>query len=533
MAKHRAGDRRIISISIPEEIARKLDRRVGKGKSRGRSATIAGMIEDGLSARNQASITQETPMPPRSARANPLESRIEIDTMGEVMVPADRYYGAQTARSLINFDIGEEKMPRSMIRAFGILKKAAAETNSDLNQLDRNLESLIVSSCEEVISGSLDGHFPLRVWQTGSGTQTNMNANEVIANRAIELAGGELGSKNPVHPNDHVNRAQSSNDTFPTAMHISSAEQITNRLLPAVHYLRDALADKSREFSSIVKIGRTHLMDAVPLTLGQEISGYVSMLDADIRRLEFALLDLYELALGGTAVGTGLNTHPDFSELVAANIAAQTGLPFTSAQNKFSQLAAHDAIVSASGALNTLAVSLMKIANDIRWLGSGPRCGIGELSLPANEPGSSIMPGKVNPTQSEAMTMVCCQVMGNHTSISIGGSQCNFELNVFKPMMIHNFLHSTRILSDSCRSFTDNCVKGLVANEDKIAEHLENSLMLVTALNPHIGYDNAAKIAKNAHQNNLTLRESAIEMGLLTEEQFDDWVRPELMTGNQ
>ena len=359
-----------------------------------------------------------------------------------------------------------------------------------------------------------------------------MNANEVIANRAIELAGGELGSKTPVHPNDHVNRAQSSNDTFPTAMHISSAEQITNQLLPSVHHLRDSLEAKAQEFSSIVKIGRTHLMDAVPLTLGQEFSGYVYMLDADIRRIEFALADLFELALGGTAVGTGLNTHPDFSEKVATSISQQTGLPFISAENKFSQLAAHDAIVSASGALNTLAVSLMKIANDIRWLGSGPRCGIGELSLPANEPGSSIMPGKVNPTQSEAMTMVCCQVMGNHVAISIGGSQGNFELNVFKPMMIHNLLHSIRILSDSCRSFTSKCVNGLVANEEKISEHLENSLMLVTALNPHIGYDNAAKIAKHAHQNNLTLRESALRLGLVTEEQFDHWVKPESMTGS-
>ncbi|MFL2979816.1 MAG: class II fumarate hydratase [Candidatus Thalassarchaeaceae archaeon] len=532
MAKHRVGDRRIISISIPEETARKLDRRVGKGKTKGRSATISKMIEDGLSSRNSHQEVNEAPSHQRSARANPEENRVEIDTMGEVVVPADRYYGAQTARSLENFDIGDDLMPRAVIRAFGILKKAAAETNSQLGQLDSNIASLISSSCDEVITGSLDGHFPLRIWQTGSGTQTNMNANEVIANRAIELAGGELGSKTPVHPNDHVNRGQSSNDTFPTAMHISSAEQITNQLLPSVHNLRDALEAKAQEFSPIVKIGRTHLMDAVPLTLGQEFSGYVYMLDADIRRIEFALTDLFELALGGTAVGTGLNTHPDFSEKVATSISQQTGLTFISAENKFSQLAAHDAIVSASGALNTLAVSLMKIANDIRWLGSGPRCGIGELSLPANEPGSSIMPGKVNPTQSEAMTMVCCQVIGNHAAISIGGSQGNFELNVFKPMMIHNLLHSITILSDSCRSFTSKCVNGLVANEDKISEHLENSLMLVTALNPHIGYDNAAKIAKDAHQNNLTLRESALRLGLVTEEQFDKWVRPESMTGN-
>ena len=532
MAKHRAGDRRIISISIPEETARKLDRRVGKGKSSGRSATIAKMIEDGLS-RNMSNEPSLVSTVQRSARADPSASRTEIDTMGEIEVPADRYYGAQTARSLMNFDIGDETMPRAVIRAFGILKMAAAQTNSEIGELDGDIESLIVSSCKEVISGSLDGHFPLSVWQTGSGTQTNMNANEVIANRAIELAGGELGSKTPVHPNDHVNRAQSSNDTFPTAMHISSAEQITNVLLPSLHYLREALSAKSKEFDPIVKIGRTHLMDAVPLTLGQEFSGYVSMLDADIRRIELSLIDLYELALGGTAVCTGLNTHPDFSDLVASKISDLTGLPFTSADNKFSQIAAHDAIVSASGALNTLAVSLMKIANDVRWLGSGPRCGIGELSLPANEPGSSIMPGKVNPTQSEAMTMVCCQIMGSHMSISIGGSQGNFELNVFKPMMIYNLLHSIRILSDSCRSFTDNCVKGLKANEDRIAEHLENSLMLVTALNPHIGYDNAAKIAKNAHEKNITLRESALEMNALTEEQFDEWVRPELMTGRE
>ena len=532
MAKHRAGDRRIISISIPEETARKLDRRVGKGKSSGRSATIAKMIEDGLS-RNMSNEPSLVSTVQRSARADPSASRTEIDTMGEIEVPADRYYGAQTARSLMNFDIGDETMPRAVIRAFGVLKMAAAQTNSEIGELDGDIESLIVSSCKEVISGSLDGHFPLSVWQTGSGTQTNMNANEVIANRAIELAGGELGSKTPVHPNDHVNRAQSSNDTFPTAMHISSAEQITNVLLPSLHYLREALSAKSKEFDPIVKIGRTHLMDAVPLTLGQEFSGYVSMLDADIRRIELSLIDLYELALGGTAVGTGLNTHPDFSDLVASKISDLTGLPFTSADNKFSQIAAHDAIVSASGALNTLAVSLMKIANDVRWLGSGPRCGIGELSLPANEPGSSIMPGKVNPTQSEAMTMVCCQIMGSHMSISIGGSQGNFELNVFKPMMIYNLLHSIRILSDSCRSFTDNCVKGLKANEDRIAEHLENSLMLVTALNPHIGYDNAAKIAKNAHEKNITLRESALEMNALTEEQFDEWVRPELMTGRE
>jgi fumarate hydratase class II len=530
MAKHRAGDRRIISISIPEETARKLDRKVGKGMKRGRSATIARMIEQGLS--HDTSPPVDKNLPQRSARADPDSYRTEKDTMGEIEVPSDRYYGAQTARSLVNFDIGEDTMPRSIIRAFGILKGAAAKTNVDLEQLDSEIGALVISACEEVISGTLDEHFPLRVWQTGSGTQTNMNSNEVIANRAIELAGGVLGSKSPVHPNDHVNRAQSSNDTFPTAMHIAAAEEISHRLLPAVSHMREALSAKSAEFSKIVKIGRTHLMDAVPLTLGQEFSGYVSMLDSDIRRIEASLQDLFELALGGTAVGTGLNTHPDFSEQVAARIAEKTELPFVSADNKFAQLAAHDALVAASGSLNTLAASLMKIANDIRWLGSGPRCGFGELSLPANEPGSSIMPGKVNPTQSEAMTMVCCQVMGNHTAITIGGSQGNFELNVYKPMMVHNILHSVRLLSDTCRSFTDRCVEGLEANEDRIASHLENSLMLVTALNPHIGYDNAAKIAKNAHKKGLTLRQSALELGLLTDEQFDEWVRPESMTGH-
>ena len=460
------------------------------------------------------------------------EFRIESDTMGELEVPADRYYGCQTARSLINFDIGDDKMPRGVIRAFGILKQAAAKVNSDLGQLDGKVAKLIISAAEEVINGELDDHFPLRVWQTGSGTQSNMNTNEVIANRAIEMAGGVLGSKSPVHPNDHVNRAQSSNDTFPTAMHIASAEAITSELIPSLVLLRDALAKKSDEWSDIVKIGRTHLMDAVPLTLGQEASGWVAQLDADIRRVEFALEDLHELALGGTAVGTGLNTHPEFANRVASAIALKTNLPFVSAPNKFSQLAAHDAIVAASGALNTLAVSLMKIANDIRWLGSGPRCGLQELSLPANEPGSSIMPGKVNPTQSEAMTMVCCQVMGNHTAITVGGSQGNFELNVFKPMMIHNLLHSVRILSDSMRAFRTKCVEGIEPNEGMIKNHLENSLMLVTALNNHIGYDKAAKIAKKAHEEGTTLREAALELGYLSNEEFDQWVRPEEMTGS-
>ena len=461
------------------------------------------------------------------------EVRIEADTMGELEVPADRYYGCQTARSLINFDIGQDTMPRGVVRAFGILKQAAAKVNADLGQLDSDVSKLIIAAAEEVINGSLDDHFQLRVWQTGSGTQSNMNTNEVIANRAIEMAGGVLGSKSPVHPNDHVNRAQSSNDTFPTAMHIASAESFAHDLIPNLILLRDALAIKSEEWADVVKIGRTHLMDAVPLTLGQEVSGWVSQLDADVRRLEFALEDLHELALGGTAVGTGLNTHPEFAKRVASAIALKTGLPFVSAPNKFAQLAAHDAVVAASGALNTLAVSLMKIANDVRWLGSGPRCGLGELSLPANEPGSSIMPGKVNPTQSEAMTMVCCQVMGNHVAITIGGSQGNFELNVFKPMMIHNLLHSAEILADSMRTFREKCIEGIVPNREVIKNHLENSLMLVTALNNHIGYDKAAKIAKKAHQEGTTLREAALELNYLTNEEFDQWVRPEEMTGSK
>lgn len=462
-----------------------------------------------------------------------VEMRIEKDTMGELRVPADRYYGCQTARSLLNFDIGEDTMPRSIIRAFGILKQAAAEVNTSLGNLDEEVSSLIQSAADEVISGELDDHFPLRIWQTGSGTQTNMNSNEVIANRAIEMAGGVLGSKQPVHPNDHVNKAQSSNDTFPTAMHIAAAEEIHHNLLPSVRALRDELASKAAEWNSIVKIGRTHLMDAVPLTLGQEVGGWVAQLDAGIKRIESSWDELLDLALGGTAVGTGLNTPRGFAEAVAEAISSRTGLPFRSAENKFSQLAAHDAVVASSGALNTLAASLMKIANDIRWLGGGPRCGHGELSLPANEPGSSIMPGKVNPTQAEALTMVCCQVMGNHTAITIGGSQGNFELNVYKPMMIHNLLHSVQLLTDSCRTFRTRCVEGLQANEEAIANHLENSLMLVTALNPHIGYDNAAKIAKNAHEKGLTLRQSALELGLLTNEQFDEWIRPEEMTGHR
>ena len=457
--------------------------------------------------------------------------RTEADTMGEMEVPADRYYGCQTARSLINFDIGEDTMPLAVIRAFGILKQAAARTNLALGQLEPEVADLIIAAAQEVIDGKLNDHFPLRVWQTGSGTQSNMNANEVIANRAIEMAGGTLGSKTPVHPNDHVNRAQSSNDTFPTAMHISAAEAFTHELLPNVRLLRNALNDKAQQWDDIVKIGRTHLMDAVPLTLGQEVSGWVAQLDANLRRLDFAMDDLFELALGGTAVGTGLNTHPLFAQMVADEIANITGLTFCSAENKFAQLAAHDAIVAASGALNTLTVSLMKIANDVRWLGSGPRCGLGELALPANEPGSSIMPGKVNPTQAEALTMVCAQVMGNHTAITVGGSQGNFELNVYKPMMIHNLLHSARILSDSCRAFTTKCVEGMEPVRENITAHLENSLMLVTALNNHIGYDKSSKIAKLAHEKGTTLRSAALELGYLTDEEFDAWVRPEQMTG--
>ena len=528
MAKHNVGDRRIVSVSIPEDVAQELDRWTGGGKNKGRSAWIVQAIRNRLDIKGTYQQQSREPNV-RSPQSN-LDFRIETDTMGEMKVPGDKYYGCQTARSLVNFDIGDDVMPRPLIRAFGILKLAAARTNRDLGVLDREIADWIVDAGEEVMHGDLDAHFPLRIWQTGSGTQTNMNTNEVIANRAIEMAGGVLGSKSPVHPNDHVNKGQSSNDTFPTAMHIAAAEEIEHRLLKSVRELKRKLSRKQKEFNDIVKIGRTHLMDATPLTLGQEFSGYVHMLEADLRRIEFAQKDLFELALGGTAVGTGLNSHPEFAQLVAKEIAHRTQLPFVSAENKFAQLAAHDAIVAASGALNTLAARLMKIANDMRWLGSGPRCGIGELALPANEPGSSIMPGKVNPTQSEALTMVCCQVMGNHTAITIGGSQGNFELNVFKPMMIHNLLHSLRILSDACIAFGERCIDGLEANKENIQKHLDNSLMLVTALNNHIGYDKAAKIAKNAHEKGMTLRASALELGYVTNEEFDEWVRPEDMT---
>ncbi|GBD88193.1 fumarate hydratase class II [bacterium BMS3Abin03] len=460
-----------------------------------------------------------------------MEYRIETDSMGEIKVPADKYYGAQTARSLMNFKIGGDKFPRELIRALGILKKAAALTNKELGTLSDDKAELIVKAADEVIEGKLDEHFPLVVWQTGSGTQTNMNANEVISNRAIELAGGEMGSKKPVHPNDDVNKAQSSNDTFPTAMHIAAVEEIHRRLIPMVTKMRDALQAKSEEFKDIIKTGRTHLMDATPLTLGQEFSGYTQQLTNGLERIDAALPRLYELALGGTAVGTGLNTHPEFAVKSAAKIAELTGKPFKTARNKFEALAAHDAMVEFHGVLKTLAASLMKIANDIRMLGSGPRCGIGELILPANEPGSSIMPGKVNPTQAEAMTMVSAQVFGNDVAVNYGGATGHFELNVFKPVIIFNVLNSIRLISDTCESFTDHLVVGIKPNKEKIDEYLKNSLMLVTALNPYIGYDNSAKIAKKAHTEGKTLKEAAIELGILTEEEFDKYVKPENMIG--
>ena len=457
--------------------------------------------------------------------------RIETDSMGEIEVPSDRYYGAQTARSLIHFDIGIETMPREIIRGMGILKKASAIVNAELGLLENEKKDLIVKSADEVIIGDLDDHFPLRVWQTGSGTQSNMNTNEVIANRAIEISGGILGSKTPIHPNDHVNMGQSSNDTFPTAMHIAAVEQIYDHLLPELVSLRDSISKKCIEFQGIIKIGRTHLMDATPLTLEQEFSGYVQQLTNGIKRVENCLPHLSQIALGGTAVGTGLNTHRDFAVKVAKQIALLTKREFITAPNKFESLAAHDAVVEASGVMKSLACSLMKIANDIRWLGSGPRCGVGELNLPANEPGSSIMPGKVNPTQSEAMTMVAAQVIGNDTTIAVGGSSGNFELNVFKPVMIYNLLQSIRLLGDSCRSFNEHCIVGIQANKPKIDEHLNNSLMLVTALNPFIGYDNAAKVAKKAFEENTTLKEAAVSLKFLTSEEFDEKVRPEDMTG--
>lgn len=450
--------------------------------------------------------------------------------MGAIDVPADRYYGAQTARSLIHFDIGNDTKPVELIRALGTLKKSCALVNQDIGKLPADKALLISQAADEVIEGKLDDHFPLRIWQTGSGTQSNMNANEVISNRAIELAGGEIGSKMPIHPNDHVNMSQSSNDTFPTAMSIAATEVVIHNLLPSVRELRQSLDTKAKAFAEIVKIGRTHLQDATPMTLGQEFSGYVALLDADLTRLEATLPGLMSLAIGGTAVGTGLNSHPEFGERCAQKIAELTGLPFVSNPNKFAALSAHDEFVFASGGLKTLACSLMKIGNDIRWLASGPRCGLGELSIPENEPGSSIMPGKVNPTQSEAITMVCCQVMGNDAAIGFAGSQGNFELNVFKPVIIHNFLHSVRLLSDACRAFNHHCAKGIEPNLERINRYLEDSLMLVTALNPHLGYDKAAQIAKKAHEEKSSLRQAAIASGHLTGEQFDAWVQPKEMT---
>jgi fumarate hydratase class II len=450
--------------------------------------------------------------------------------MGEIGVAADRYWGAQTERSLHHFNIGTEHFSRPMIRALGVLKKAAALVNGDLKTLTPDQVNAIVTAADEVIDGKLDEHFPLSVWQTGSGTQTNMNANEVISNRAIELAGGTMGSKKPIHPNDHVNRGQSSNDTFPTAMHIAAAEQVVHHLKPCVAALRATLDAKSRAFGHVVKVGRTHLQDATPITLGQEISGWVAQIDLSMRAVESALPMVYELALGGTAVGTGLNTHPEYAVRSAKKIAELTGLPFVSAPNKFAALAGHEALVALHGALKTLAVALMKIANDVRWLASGPRSGFFEISIPENEPGSSIMPGKVNPTQSEAMTMVCAQVMGNDVAVGIGGASGNFELNVFKPLIIHNVLQSVRLLGDTCLNFNEFCAVGIQPNEARIAQNLARSLMLVTALNPHIGYDNAAKIAKKAQKEGTTLKEAAVALGLVTAEQFDQWVDAKKMT---
>ena len=458
-------------------------------------------------------------------------TRIETDTMGEVAVPADRYWGAQTQRSLQNFKIGGERMPPALVRALGIQKKAAALANLALGKLDKGLVDAIAKAADEVIDGSLIEHFPLVVWQTGSGTQTNMNANEVISNRAIELLGGVMGSKKPVHPNDHVNYGQSSNDSFPTAMHIAAGVEAKTRLIPALAHLHRALAAKSEEFKDIVKIGRTHLQDATPITLGQEFSAYAKQIENGIKRVEAALPRIYELAQGGTAVGTGLNAAKGFAERFAEEVAAITGLPFVTAENKFEALAAHDALVELSGALNTLAASAMKIANDVRLLGSGPRCGFGEIHLPENEPGSSIMPGKVNPTQAEAMTMVASQIMGNHVTVTIAGSNGHFELNVFKPVIIFNVLQSIRLLADAAESFTDNCVVGIEARTDRIEKLLHESLMLVTALNPHIGYDKAAKVAKKAHAEGTTLKQAALALGFLTEQEFALWVRPESMLG--
>ena len=460
------------------------------------------------------------------------QTRTETDSMGAIEVAADRYWGAQTERSRNNFPIGVERFrfTRAIIRALGVLKKGAAVANGELGQLPQEKVDLIVQAADEVISGKLDEHFPLVVFQTGSGTQTNMNSNEVISNRAIELAGGEMGSKKPIHPNDDVNRGQSSNDTFPTAMHIAAVEQLEDVLLPAVSRLRATLHAKAEQFRDVVKVGRTHLQDATPITLGQEISGWVAQLDAALADVRRAIPGLYELAIGGTAVGTGLNTHPRFGDLAAAKMAEETGRAFVSAPNKFASLSAHDAMVTASASLRTLAGALMKIANDVRWLASGPRAGIGEILIPENEPGSSIMPGKVNPTQSEALTMVAVQVFGNDAAVAFGGSQGNFQLNVFKPVMVHNLLESVQLIADACGAFNDHCAVGIEPNTPRIEEHLRDSLMIVTALNPHIGYEKAAEIAKKAHKEGTSLREAALSLGHLTPEEFDTWVRPADMT---
>jgi len=457
-------------------------------------------------------------------------TRMESDSMGQIEVPANVYWGAQTQRSLLHFNIGRDTMPPELIRAFGILKKACALVNLDLGKLSAEKAKLIVQAADEVIEGKLNDQFPLRIWQTGSGTQTNMNVNEVISNRAIEIAGGVLGSKKPIHPNDDVNMSQSSNDTFPAAMHIAAADRVQRALIPAIQTVHDAIAAKAKEFDSIVKIGRTHLQDAVPLTVGQEFSGWASLLERDIQRLEMALQGLFDLAIGGTAVGTGLNAHPEFAERAAKKIAELTGLPFRSHPNKFAALSAHDEIVFAQGALETLAASLMKISNDIRWLASGPRSGLGELIIPENEPGSSIMPGKVNPTQCEAMTMVCVQVHGATAAVGFGGSQGNFELNVYKPVIIYNFLHSVTLITDACHGYVEYMLKGIEVDHAKVKGHVQNSLMLVTALTPKIGYDKASRIAHTAHVEHTSLREAALKLGYLTGEEFDQWVRPEKMT---
>jgi len=460
-----------------------------------------------------------------------MATRIEKDTFGPIEVPAEHLWGAQTQRSLTNFKISSEKMPPALIKALAQVKRASAKVNLDLGVLDAKKAKAIMEAADEVVSGKHDGEFPLAVWQTGSGTQTNMNMNEVLANRASEILGGRRGEERLIHPNDDVNKGQSSNDVFPTAMHVAAVPAIVDQLIPSLRLLRDTLARKAEEFKDIVKIGRTHLQDATPLTLGQEISGWVAQLDHGLRHVESALQHLRELALGGTAVGTGLNAHPEFADRVAAEISKLTGHPFTSAPNKFEALAAHDALVFAHGALKTLAVSLMKIANDVRWLASGPRSGLGEIKIPENEPGSSIMPGKVNPTQSEAMTMLCAQVLGNDVSVNLGGAMGNFELNVFKPLIIYDFLQSVRLLADGCKSFTENCAVGIEPDRERIGKLMRESLMLVTALNPHIGYDKAAKIAKTAHKEGTTLKEAALKLGYVTSEQFDQWVRPENMVG--